>query len=156
MKDFVFVADWVLVVEWARFDGTFTSSDWATFVFIVNIVSEEFDFTKTTSIADWAFGTVFRNVFSTLDWLAPFFNTASSSISTDSFNIKLGTRNGFVSALDDFFNDHAWVVTSASSFDTFVFLSTVVFIPEFTGSVFNSTLISANVAVLWIDTFVSL
>jgi hypothetical protein len=156
MESFVFVADWVSVVKWTRFNGAFTSSNWATFIRIISVVSEDFDFTKTTFVTDWTFWTVVRNVFSAFDWFAPFFSATSGSIGSNSFNFKFSARNGFISALDDFFDDHAWVVTSTSSFDTFVFLSTVVFVPEFTGGVLNTTFISANVTVLWIDAFVSL
>lgn len=156
MKSFVFVADWVSVVKWTRFDGAFASSNWATFFGIVSVVSENFHFTKFTCITDWTFWAVFRNVFSAFDWFAPFFSATSGSIGTNSFDFEFSARNNFIGALDDFFDDHAWIVTSTSSFDTFIFLSTVVFVPEFTGSMLDTAFISANVTVLWIDTFVSL
>jgi hypothetical protein len=156
VEGLVFVADWISVVEWTRLNGAFASPDWATTIDIVGIVTEGFNFTKFTLFTDWTFGAVLRNVFSAFDWLAPFFSATSSGIRTDSFDFEFGTRNGFVSALDDFFDDHTWVIASASSFNTFVFLSTVVFVPEFTGGMFDTTLISANVAIGWIDTFISL
>lgn len=156
VKSFVFVADWISVVKWTRFDGALASSNWATFVRIVGVVSENFYFTKRAFITDWTFWAVFGDVFSTFDWFAPFFSAASGSIGSNSFDFELSAGNGFVSALNNFFNDHTWIVTSTGSFDTFVFLSTVVFIPEFTGSMFNTAFISANVAILWIDAFVSL
>jgi hypothetical protein len=156
VESFVFVADWVSVVEWARFDGAFASSNWTTFFGIVSVVSENFDFTKFTSITDWTFWAVFGNVFSAFDWFAPFFSATSGSIRTNSFDFEFTTRNDFISALNGFFNDHTWVVTSASSFNTFIFLSTVVFVPEFTGSVLDTAFISANVTILWINTFITL
>jgi hypothetical protein len=156
MKSFVFVADWVSVVKWTRFDGAFASSNWATFVSVFSVVSENFDFTKFTSVTDWTFWAVFGNVFSAFDWFAPFFSATSGGISSNSFDFEFSARNDFVGALDNFFDDHTWMVTSTGSFDAFVFLSTVVFVPEFTGSVLNTAFISANVTILWIDTFVSL
>jgi hypothetical protein len=156
VKSLVFMANWVSVMEWARFDSTFTSPYWATVITVISVVSENFDFTKFAFFTDWTFWTVFRNVFSAFDWFAPFFTATSGSIRTNSFDFKLVARNGFVSALDKFFDDHTWSIASASSFDTFVFLSTVVFVPEFTGGVFDTALISADVAIGWIDTFVSL
>jgi hypothetical protein len=156
MESFVFVADWISVVKWTRFNGALTSSNWATFFRIISVVSEDFDLTKRAFVTDWTFWAVFRNVFSAFDWFAPFFSAASSGIGTDSFDFEFSTRDNFISTLDDFFDDHARVVTSTSSFDTFIFLSTVVFVPEFTGSVLDTAFISANVAILWVDTFVSL
>lgn len=150
------MADWVSVVKWARFNGALTGPNWATVINIVSIVSENFDFTEFTFVTDWAFGTVVGNVFSAFNWLAPFFAATSGSVGANSFDFKFVTRNGFVTAFNDLFNDHTWGVASASSFNTFIFLSTVVFVPEFTGSVFNAALIPTNVAIGWIDTFVTL
>jgi hypothetical protein len=150
------MANWVSVVEWARFDRTFTSPDWATFVTVISIVAKNFDFTKVAFFTNWTFGTIFRNMFSAFDWFTPFFSAASSSIGTNSFDFKFVTRNGFISTFNNLFDDHTWVITSASSFNTLVFLSTVIFIPEFTGSMFDSTFISTNVTIRWINTFISL
>jgi len=155
-KSFVDVADWVSVVEWARFFVTLASPDWATVVGVIRVVSEGFDFTESTSSTDWAFWAVFGDVFSALDWLTPFFSATSSSIRTDSFDFEFVARNSFVVTFNELFDDHTWRVASASSFDTFIFLSAVVLVPEFTGSMFNSAFISANVAISWVDTFVAL
>jgi hypothetical protein len=156
MKSFVFVADWISVVKWTRFNGALTSSNWATFFRIISVVSKDFDLTKRAFVTDWTFWAVFRNVFSAFDWFAPFFSATSSGIGTDSFDFEFSTGDNFIGTLDDFFDDHAWIIASTSSFDTFIFLSTVVFVPEFTGSVLDTAFISANVTILWIDTFVSL
>jgi hypothetical protein len=152
----VFVTDWISVVKWARFNGALASPDWATVINIISIVSENFGFTEFTFVTDWTFRTVVGNVFSAFDWLTPFFAATSGSVGADSFDFKFVTRNGFVTAFNNLFNDHAWAVASASSFNTFIFLSTVVFVPEFTGSVFNTALIPTNVAIGWVDTFVAL
>jgi hypothetical protein len=156
VESFVFVADWVSVVEWARFDGAFASSNWATFFGIVSVVSENFDFTKFTSTTDWTFWAVFGNVFSAFDWFAPFFSATSGSIRSNSFDFEFTARNDLISALNLFFNDHTWVVTSASSFNTFIFLSAVVLVPEFTGSMLDTAFIPTNVTILWINTFITL
>lgn len=155
-KSFVDVADWVSVVKWARFLVTLASPDWATFVGVIRVVSKDFDFTESTGGADWTFWAVFGDLFSALDWLTPFFGATSSGIGTDSFDFKLVARNSFVVTFNELFDDHTWRVASARSFDTFVFLSAVVLVPEFTGSMFNSAFISANVAISWVDTFITL
>jgi hypothetical protein len=150
------MTDWVSVVKWARFNGALTGPNWATVINIIRIVSENFYFTEFTFVTDWTFRTVVGNVFSAFNRIAPFFAATSGSIGANSFDFKFVTRNGFVTAFNDLFNDHAWVVASASSFNTFIFLSTVVFVPEFTSSMFNAALIPTNVAIGWVDTFVTL
>lgn len=150
------MANWVLVVKWARFDSTFASPDWATFIFIVRVVSEDFDFTKTASITNWPFCTRFTDLLSTFNWFAPLFSTTTSGVSTDSFNFEFAARNHFIRTLNDFFHDQTRVVTGTSSFDAFVLISTVVFIPEFTSGMFNTTLVPTNVTILWIDALITL
>jgi len=156
VESFVDVADWVSVVEWARFFVTLASPDWATHVGIIRVVSEGFDFTESAGGTDWTFWAVFGDLFSALDWLTPFFSATSSSIRTDSFDFELVARNSFVVTFNELLNNHTWRVACASSFDTFIFLGAVVLVPEFTGSMFSSAFISANVAISWIDTFVAL
>jgi len=155
-KSFVSVTDWVSVVKWARLLIALASPDWATFVGVIRVVSENFDFTESTCDTNWSFWAVFRNVFGTLDWFTPFFDATSSSIRTDSFDFEFSARNSFVTTFNELFDDHAWVITSTSSFDAFIFLSAVVLVPEFTSSMFNSAFISANVAISWVNTFVAL
>lgn len=82
MESFVLVADWIDVVKWARLDSALASSNWTAVVLVVSIVAQGFDFTELAFSASWSFWAVLRNLFSALDWFAPFLSTTSSGIGT--------------------------------------------------------------------------
>lgn len=82
MESFVLVADWIDVMKWAGLDCALASSNWATVVLIVSVVAQGLDFTELAFSAGWSFWAVLSNLFSALDWFAPFLNTTSSSVGT--------------------------------------------------------------------------
>lgn len=157
VESLVGVADWVDVVKWAGLDGTLASSNWAAVVLVLSVVAQSFNLAKQAFGSGWSLWTVLSDVLSALDWLAPLLHATSSGIRSESLNLKLGVAlDELVTALDDLFDDHTWNIATASSLNALVLLSTVVLVPELTGSVFNSTLVLADMTVSWVDTLGSL